>query len=89
MVVVDLLQKLDIEGVQQVALTLQSAGGDNLWLFIENITRNQAGEYRCQASNPCGDASETVTIDVQCKLFVMLSLNTLFIKLITINFLYW
>ena len=33
MVVVDLLQKLDVEGVQQVALTLQSAGGDNLWLF--------------------------------------------------------
>ena len=33
MVVVDLLQKLDIEGVQQVALTLQSAGDDNLWLF--------------------------------------------------------
>ena len=36
-------------------------------LVIPNINRTQAGEYRCEASNECGNASETATIEVQCK----------------------
>ena len=36
-------------------------------LVLTNINRNEAGEYRCEASNECGNASETVHIDVQCK----------------------
>ena len=36
-------------------------------LEIENISRQKAGEYRCEASNPCGNATESATIDVQCK----------------------
>ena len=36
-------------------------------LVFKNIRRSEAGEYRCEASNPCGDASESATIDVQCK----------------------
>ena len=36
-------------------------------LVFTNINRTQAGEYRCEASNECGNASETATIEVQCK----------------------
>ena len=36
-------------------------------LVLTNINRNEAGEYRCEASNKCGNASETASIDVQCK----------------------
>ena len=36
-------------------------------LELTNISRNEAGDYRCEASNVCGNASEAVTIDVQCK----------------------
>ena len=35
-------------------------------LNITNITRAQAGEYRCTANNTCGVASTVVDIDVQC-----------------------
>ena len=37
-------------------------------LVFTNINRNQAGEYKCDASNQCGNASETARIFVQCKL---------------------
>ena len=37
-------------------------------LEVTNASRNEAGEYRCEVSNECGNASETITIDVQCKL---------------------
>ena len=36
-------------------------------LNVVNINRSRAGEYRCEASNECGNATETATIDVQCK----------------------
>ena len=36
-------------------------------LNITNITRAQAGEYKCTAINTCGVDSTTVNIDVQCK----------------------
>ena len=36
-------------------------------LEVTNINRSQAGEYKCEASNECGNATETATIDVQCK----------------------
>ena len=36
-------------------------------LVFTNINRTQAGEYRCEASNECGNAKETATIEVQCK----------------------
>ena len=41
---------------------------DQSELVLRNISRSEAGEYRCEASNECGNASETATIDVQCKL---------------------
>ena len=43
-------------------------------LVFTNISRTQAGEYRCEASNQCGNASETATIEVQCKYQLTVSL---------------
>ena len=39
-------------------------------LMFTNINRSEAGEYRCEANNECGNASETASIDVQC-MFIM------------------
>ncbi|XP_044180198.1 fibroblast growth factor receptor 3-like [Acropora millepora] len=36
-------------------------------LVLTNISRTQSGDYTCKASNPCGDASESLEIDVQFK----------------------
>ena len=44
-------------------------------LVLTNINRNEAGEYRCEASNECGNASETATIDVQCEFFFLTFYN--------------
>ena len=41
-------------------------------LVFTNINRNEAGEYRCEASNECGNASEAARIFVQCKLTTVL-----------------
>ena len=43
----------------------QPVSGYNL--EVTNINRSQVGEYKCEARNECGDATETATIDVQCK----------------------
>ena len=40
---------------------------DGSELVFTHINRSQAGEYRCEASNEWGNASETATIEVQCK----------------------
>ncbi|XP_015771107.1 PREDICTED: hemicentin-2-like isoform X8 [Acropora digitifera] len=34
-------------------------------LEFENVSRHEAGEYRCEARNPCRNATESATIDVQ------------------------
>ena len=36
-------------------------------LQLRNVSRSEAKDYRCEASNECGNASETQNIDVQCK----------------------
>ena len=36
-------------------------------LQITNISRSEARDYRCEASNECRNASEAQNIDVQCK----------------------
>ena len=36
-------------------------------LEVTNINRSQAGKYSCEASNECGNTTETATIHVQCK----------------------
>ncbi|XP_044180195.1 fibroblast growth factor receptor 3-like isoform X2 [Acropora millepora] len=36
-------------------------------LVLTNINRPQSGDYTCEASNPCGDATQSVEIDVRFK----------------------
>ena len=36
-------------------------------LQVTHIKRSEAGEYKCEASNECGTATKTATINVQCK----------------------
>ncbi|XP_022800875.1 hemicentin-2-like isoform X2 [Stylophora pistillata] len=43
----------------------QSVAGNVLKL--ENISRNEAGQYKCEASNECGNATAMASIDVHCK----------------------
>ena len=40
---------------------------DGSVLELTNINRNQAGDYRCEASNDCGKGSSSATIHVQSK----------------------
>jgi len=45
------------------------ATGEHIYgnpLNLMNITRAQAGEYRCTANNTCGVDSTVLVIDVQC-----------------------
>ena len=49
-------------------------------LVFTNINRSEAGEYRCEASNECGNASETATIEVQCKLYTCNVLNSRYFR---------
>ena len=39
-------------------------------LELANINRSEAGEYKCEASNECGNATEMASIDVQRKHFI-------------------
>ena len=43
----------------------QRTGGTEL--VFTNINRSEAGEYRCEASNLCANATESATVDVLCK----------------------
>ena len=36
-------------------------------LEVSSINKSQGGEYKCKASNECGNATETANIYVQCK----------------------
>ena len=44
-------------------------------LVFRNVSRSDAGEHRCEASNPCGNATESATIDVQCMSFSFIQLK--------------
>ena len=49
---------------------IKIVGGERFYgseLVFTHINRSQAGEYMCEASNECGNASVTATIEVQCK----------------------
>ena len=43
----------------------QSVAGKVLELM--SINKSEAGEYTCEASNECSNATEMASIDVQCK----------------------
>jgi len=59
-------------GIPPPMVSWVKVGGGNISangseLMFTNINRSEAGEYRCEASNECGNVSETVTIEVQCE----------------------
>ena len=69
----DLTVLCNASGIPPPMLTWIKVGGGDVStngseLVFTNSSRTQAGEYRCEASNECGNASETVTVEVQCKL---------------------
>ena len=55
-------------------------------LLFTNINRSEAGEYRCEASNGCGNASEAARIFVQCKLTTVLIICPCNLPALMINF---
>ena len=42
-------------------------GTNSSVLKFTNVNRNEAGEYRCEASNDCGSAVEAVNVTVLCE----------------------
>ena len=44
-------------------------------LKFTNVNRNEAGEYRCEASNDCGSAVEAVNVTVQCEYIYLKTLH--------------
>lgn len=36
-------------------------------LEVKNVSRSEAGEYKCEASNECGNATNVTRIYVRCK----------------------
>ena len=45
-------------------------------LALTNINRSEAGDYRCEASNDCGNESKTTTIHVKCKYNFLFSFHS-------------
>ena len=35
--------------------------------YLTNISRNNAGEYKCEAANDCGNSSVRIFLTVLCK----------------------
>ena len=35
--------------------------------YLTNISRNNAGEYKCEATNDCGNSSASTFLTVLCK----------------------
>ena len=59
-----------VSGVSAPTVSWIKPGGqrhNGHMLEVTHINRSQAGEYKCEASNECGNATETANIDVQCK----------------------
>ena len=80
----DLTVVCNASGIPAPMVTWIKVGGDmtinRSELVFTNISRTQAGEYRCEASNECGNASETARIFVQCKLTTALLVHVIYLQ---------
>ena len=60
-----------VSGVPTPTVSWIKSGGQRYnghMLEVKHINRTQRGKYKCEASNECGNATKTATINVQCKL---------------------
>ena len=48
----------------EVSSSNQSSG---VMRYLTNISRNNAGEYKCEAANDCGNSSASTFLTVHCK----------------------
>ena len=48
----------------EVSSRNQSSG---IMRYLTNISRNNAGEYKCEATNDCGNSSASTFLTVLCK----------------------
>ena len=48
----------------EVSSSNQSSG---VMRYLTNISRNNAGEYKCEATNDCGNSSVSTFLTVLCK----------------------
>ena len=48
----------------EVSSRNQSSG---VMRYLTNISRNNAGEYKCEATNDCGSSSASTFLTVLCK----------------------
>ena len=51
-------------------------------LQLTNVFRNQAGDYRCKASNNCGTKSSTARIYVKCKCLFKHGVTSVSVRLV-------
>ena len=61
----------NVSGSTVLAVTWTKAGSRNqsigIMLYLTNISRNNAGEYECKATNDCGNSSAGTFLIVLCK----------------------
>ena len=61
----------NVSGSPVLAVTWTKAGSRNqsigIMLYLTNISRNNAGEYECKATNDCGNSSAGIFLNVLCK----------------------
>lgn len=59
-----------VSGIPSPVVSWVSPNGQHLsgrMLEVTKINRSQAGAYKCEARNECGNATKTTNIDVNCK----------------------
>ena len=61
----------NVSGSPVLSVTWTKAGSRNqsigIMLYLTNISRNNAGEYECKATNDCGNSSAGTFLIVLCK----------------------
>ena len=62
--------------IPSVTWTAVNTGNQTVGLTHEltNINRNDTGEYKCEASNSCGQDTASTFLNVQCKCHVVLDM---------------